>query len=300
MRDSKNIYIEKTKYIQNYRVPNLSPIEAINSLASRSQSEVYTGSNYTFFETLDSFNYKTISSLIDAPIVEEYNYVPSNIGQPEESDTIQDRNILSDIHNVEKYIILEQFDHIRSLSKGMYGSRNIVVDSVRKRYFENDYIYSKEFPTQTHLAKNTINTTECDLSSSPECRINLTYTYKDHDIIPWIGGVDELVLPSHIDEAIQHRQSQMQQLNNTKLKLTVVGNSERKAGQTIQFNLPVSMGKVEDIGEVDPYISGKYLIVGLVHHIEPSKYWLELDVVKDSYEAVPEYIDPFPIYKGTW
>ncbi len=296
----KPLIVEPTKYEQDLVSSNFTPFDIINIISVRSLSEKYVGSNYMFFESLDGYHFETLEKVFDSPPVDTWIYRISNIFNFN-NDILTKKDIKSDVINVRGYEHTNNFNVLRNLISGMYASKLITYDLVRQIYTEIEYDLTKEFDKYKHCNDSKpFRIDTLDALGSPESRFNLMCTNKDHDIIPWIAAKEPGILPTHIEEYLQARQSQIQQINNYTISLVIPGNTERTVGQMIEFSLPNSMGDNERAAEPDKYLSGKWLITRLRHRIEKNSYWLDVDLVKDSFVENIVYEDPIPIYQNIW
>jgi hypothetical protein len=293
---SKPIDIETTKYPQDFVVSNLSPFDAINFIATKASPDKHVGSNYVFFENLVGFNFKTMESMFEQAPVEQWNHRVSNIWNTEEK-VLPGRMINIDVKNIRGYEHIKNFNILKNLISGMYASTLITYDLVRQVYVEIPHDLKAAFDLYKHCEPfKFFRDDKLDALDAPKGRYYLKSTNKDHDIIPWIAGKEPGILPTQIEEILQHRLSQLQQINNYTVALTVPGNTERTVGQIIDFVLPNCMGDDIRAGEPDKYLSGKWLITALRHRIEKNSYWLDVELVKDSFVNQIVYEDPFPIY----
>ena len=93
------------------------------------------------------------------------------------------------------------------------------------------------------------------------------------------------IVPNRVEQWMQSRIVQDQQLNNIKLNIRAPGLSTRTVGDLIEFKLPTQY--IEDRTGRTPstphtYLSGYYLITKLRHHFTREKYEIEFEGIKDS------------------
>ena len=82
-------------------------------------------------------------------------------------------------------------------------------------------------------------------------------------------------------------------MNNIKCTITVFGDSDLTLGDMINLQIPLYSST--DSGEIDRYYSGKYLILALRHRLELGRYYLDIELVKDSFNdtlpsPIPELV----------
>jgi len=155
---------------------------------------------------------------------------------------------------------------------------------------------AKNFYDQfTHLGKGKLCSENQFAMGSPEAHLSFYPTNFAHDIRfkTDIGskGVhggppgNLNIVPSRVEEWMQSRLVQSQQLNNIKLNIRAPGLSTRTVGDLIEFKMPTSF--LDDRDGVTPsahhkYLSGYYLITKLRHHFTKEKYSIEFEAIKDA------------------
>ena len=164
--------------------------------------------------------------------------------------------------------------------------------------FQNQSADAKNFTDKfTHLGKGKLATEKQDALGSPESVIAFYPTNVAHDqrFKEAIGtqGVhgqpkDDAapnIQPSRVEQWMQSRMVQSQEINNIKLNIRAPGLSTRTVGDLIEFKLPTQY--LEDRDGVTQakhhtYLSGYYLITKLRHHFNKEKYEIQFEAVKDS------------------
>jgi len=147
----------------------------------------------------------------------------------------------------------------------------------------------------SHLGKGKLCSENQSAMGSPESVISFYPTNFAHDVRfkDDIGtqGVKGTVkgqlniIPNRVEQWMQSRMVQSQQLNNIKLNIRAPGMSTRTVGDLIEFKMPT-----QDLTDRDgatqsahhKYLSGYYLITKLRHHFTSEKYEIEFEAIKDS------------------
>jgi len=297
LKDGKPLVVEKSMYEQDFVFSNWTPSQCINIAASRSIPNGRSGSNYVFFETVAGFNYVSLEKLFEAKEKETLLYQPSNIML-----LPPNRPIDEEVRNVYEFDYVEYFDVISNLQHGMYAAKLLTVDPVRRVYAEYNYDYSKEFDRVKHLEKNKLCSDGLDALSAPYmARFDLLVTNKDHDKVDWIVSKEPGIKPMQLENYVLQRQSQMQQINNVRIAVTLPGNPDRHAGDVIAFALPNAMGDPQRFGgEPEKYLSGRYLISAVRNRLEPNGFHQDIELIKDSFLSKIEYQNPIEIYTPTF
>jgi len=149
----------------------------------------------------------------------------------------------------------------------------------------------------THVGAGKLATEKQDALGSPEAKMSFYPTNFAHDEIfkealgsEGIHGEpkDEArpnIIPSRVEQWMQSRMVQSQQMNNIKLTIRAPGLSTRTVGDLIEFKLPTQYIEDRDgftQSQNHTYLSGYYLITKLRHHFTKEKYVIEFEAIKDS------------------
>ena len=147
----------------------------------------------------------------------------------------------------------------------------------------------------THLGKGRLCSENQFAMGSPESVISFYPTNFGHDVrFPDDIGAEGVhggarnplnIIPSRVEQWMQSRMVQSQQINNIKLSIRAPGLSTRTVGDLIEFKMPTQF--LEDRDGITPaahhtYLSGYYLITKLRHHFTTEKYEIEFEAIKDA------------------
>jgi len=169
---------------------------------------------------------------------------------------------------------------------GMTEVKNVVKMSAEAKNFSDNF---------THLGKGKLCTENQSAMGSPESVISFYPTNFAHDVRFKLDlgpeGVKGTVkgqlniIPNRVEQWMQSRMVQSQQLNNIKLNVRAPGMSTRTVGDLIEFKMPTQDLTDRD-GETQSahhkYLSGYYLITKLRHHFTKEKYEIEFEAIKDT------------------
>lgn len=298
---NKPIVIEPTRYPQNFIAGNITPYNFFNLVASSSISAEGNGSGYLFYEDREQFNFVSLGKLFEQEPSETYFYQMMNALKNEAGNGWKPQNIEVNIRSAEKYIWRSSFDCLNNIGQGMYGSSTTVFDPIRQVIQKKDFNYFDEFDKFKHLGKSIIHTDEFRELFGSDSLNNLVFSYLDHANIERLGP-DEDLLPTFIEEHLPYRQSQFRQIRNRVIQMSVSGDPRRKVGQIIEFRLPDSRGKTNETTpqEEDKYLNGKYLIVGLRKQLLADSYYMQMELIKDSFSSDIEHVNPIEEYKDIY
>jgi len=235
------------------------------------------------------------------------------------------KNVAIEMTAVDSYQFSSNFDVLQNLSKGMYSNRLLTHDLVRMKYDTLDFNIhdpanleekvteaadgttevlnvkkmaksAKNFSDNyTHLGKGKLCSVNQFAMGSPESVISFYPSNFAHDVRfkEDLGpqGVKGTVkgqlniIPNRVEQWMQSRMVQSQQLNNIKLNIRAPGMSTRTVGDLIEFKMPTQDLTDRD-GETQSahhkQLSGYYLITKLRHHFTKEKYEIEFEAIKDA------------------
>jgi hypothetical protein len=294
---TKDIYIEPTKHDHKYVAPNITPFEMFNVLASRSVSEKGYGVGYVFYEDKDQFNFVPIGKLLNQKeLPGVYVYRTKNLGYGD----FKMRELEEETRNVTRYQYSGMFNVLKNLTGGMYASRLITVDPLRQQINKLDFDVEKEFKKFIHMETVKPWTPGQLCLGSIQSHIKCTTTDTFHDTLAHISSKEPGIKPKNVEEYVLHRTSELHQTDTIKMMINVPGNPTFKAGQVINFQVPSNIGKLSEAykEEPDKYLSGRYLIVSLMHNIHDAGYSCQMEIIKDTLLSPIVQVDPVNLFKG--
>jgi len=186
---NKNIFVEQTLSHQNVIIPNWTPFQAINFLASRSLSADSEpveqeegggdnappaarpiGSLFVFYEKFGTgFFYESIESMILRQKVRGglplYQYRPKTIAGTSSPAV--------GYFSVDKFEITSSFKTLENLGHGMFGSRLIAYDPIRMKYEDVKYDYYEKTTNdinETHDQETDVTTTTTNVEQADDSR----------------------------------------------------------------------------------------------------------------------------------
>jgi len=253
--------IQSTANAYNFVGNSKSAFEIICNLGSKSIAQK-DSAGFFFFETKDGFNFKSIDDLISKD--SSYEYYKSEVLNQNMSDVGNDYKILS--HHVRKNQNL-----LNALNAGVFLSRNIYFNP--KTFEETELLY--EF-SDGRLVKS--------LGKSAEAPEVNGYTKTHYNILD-IGTLEETVKGNDNNDPKDYQAQAAMRYNilfSQLVDIQIPCNPNLKAGDTIDCYFEIITQSKKEQGH-DPVQSGKYLIVDLCHHFEPTRSITSLTLARDSY-----------------
>jgi len=306
--------IEETDGIENIVIPNWKPFKAINWLAKRAINKNGIP-NYLFWESNGITYFKSVESLLTQQVKQKFIFSPIIASEQKIAQLSKGRIQLDSLE------IINQFNIIRNTENGLYASKLITHDIVKKKIRQHTFGLERAYDDKvTHTDKY-----------MPISPIDTYYTVQDRfTFAPPGDGINKgdniqsyydskvMFHPKHnqmyalnsndlydnkVEEWKLKRNALILSLDQIKLHITFSGISYLSVGDTVNILVP-STEKVlvqnwevaqvknpEDL--IDKYLSGTYLITALKHMIALSGgkpvYTIFAEVTKDALGDVPSF-----------
>jgi len=276
IRMEKKVHISPTTGRQSFIIPNLTPDDAIDYLTKEADNDNHIP-YFFFYETSNGFNFMDLNEMVTSDVKETFTYMAQNvIGQEGESD--QDETPIRDYQKIISFSVSSQTDIIGNVRKGLFRSKMINLDILRKNKTEYDFKYDNEYQKFNKLQKWKIPGTSDGIPV-----LHMMHSRTGHDNDPLFAS--ELPLPARINENLPRSQSYFNHIFNTQMEVSVPGNSELNVGEVINLNIPnaTTINKLD--GKKDKYLSGKYLITSLRHKFggtTGTEFTTFIECVKDT------------------
>jgi len=299
----KNLIVEETRGLHKFAMPRIKPLNAIARLSTLSEPLKYNSSGMLFYEDSNGFRFRSIENMlaiggVARPVSAKFQQKPRNV-----KEGTGETDVIKEMQTVDGYTIKDQYDTLKNLSNGVYASRTITHDMFNKTYSEIDFDYNTYFPTIFHTEHDGAgakidNKSQLPLfnfkenkmiSDKPEGRLNFISTTEkiqnDYE-----GPDGERIFPASMAQKLSFR--------SQSIALDCKGFTGISVGDLCSFEVPsYEPVKKNDPMDIDPYMSGRYLIRKIHHNINTAKdmHTMNLECVKDAVRvAYPEEnIDTF-------
>jgi len=270
------IEVEQTMNQQHILIPMIYPTHAINWLATRAKPIAYEGANYLYYEDRDKFRFVTLESRLEREPVKKYLFQVANVRKDEKGHKPQE--LETNMIAVEAYTFDHHSDLLENMQSGMYGNELLTHSHAKKQWKRHTFDYPSTFDKYKHLYPgNYLESKVKPDVNAKDSRLKLHPTGHDIDSYP---ALPESWIPIRI--------SQLQQVNNIRLTVTLPGDSDRTVGQVVEFMLPSPEQPIKNEQVEDKYYTGKYMVQTVRHIIDQIQYRTVLELVKDSvYKAYP-------------
>lgn len=263
--------LEQTSGNFDFIIPNYRPFEAIQWAAARGYDQKKFC--YFFFENKNGFNLTSLQTLIKQKPYKTLKYELKN----------NERDPANNKDSIDNLDILNDFDMLNSIPNGAFASRMLMIDLFNQSYNFADYDLTSAESQQNLINKfkpvnsfkNSKNQTLFESKESffrTYLAINDTASEKSNDIKNWL-------LP---------RAMHMIMLNHFRIRVTLPGDIEMKAGDVVNYEFPMFESANKEGKKLDKKRTGKYLVAAVNHKFSNDIFETIAELVSDSYaEEVP-------------
>lgn len=272
--------IEETSGLINFSSVQANPFTMINGFCARAISNIDSSANFVFFQNNVGFNFRSLAS-----IFAQNNTLQFFCKNPNISEDKQNAFALNALA-FEALNRLQSFDTINNLREGLYGSRLLTIDPIRKKWYKKDYKLTEEF-FKYIASSGVVGDGQIQIEDNFEGmdKINakqmVLFSSKGHDTEPYLKALDPSMVDNQVESIVQLRTSQLRLLEQAKTYIRVPGHPSINAGLKCSFNMP-------NFNALDPstrnkYLQGSYVITSCAHHISLTKYEIEAEIVKSDF-----------------
>lgn len=257
----------------DFIIPGYRPFEAIQWVTARGYAQ--DKFCYLFFENKNGFLLTSLQSIMKQKPHKKIKYEIKN----SDSDPSVNKDAADDFQ------ILNDFDMLTSMSNGAFSSRLLTIDIFSQKFEKLDYSLttaeSKNNLLNRYKPVNSFrNPRDETLFNSFDSffrtylTINDTKSEKNNDIKFWL-------LP---------RAMHMTLLNHFRIKVTLPGDTEMKAGDVVEVEFPLFEGKQDGGRRTNKKLTGKYFVSAVNFKVirEDNTFECIAELATDSFgEAIP-------------
>lgn len=256
-------------------VPNWNPYKAIDWLSKRATSS--KGYPFAFYDTLkDGMVFESYEKIMTKNVFNKYVHR----GNSNAKDDADQKAAM--MNTALQYDIVEMSNTGKNILRGAFGQGMHVVDHANRSYNFVTYDYEKDFKKKARLDKFPYITDTFKVDNKKISEYNAVHTiaYKN----PLAFNTSNLNnYNNQVEFTKLETEPFMFQLGMAKISMTVKGRTDLTVGKVIDFeverNRPVSQNSSKNSNE---YLSGKYIVQNIHHKMENGKYYIVMDVVKES------------------
>ena len=266
--------IEKSNGDYKVIIPNWGAYQAIDWLTKRATSS--NGYPFAFYETVkDGITFESYETIFKKPVFNKYVHRSSSNAK----DDAEQKGAM--LNTALQYDIDNMSNTGKNIMRGSFCQVMHVVDHANRTYKPVTYDYLKDFKKKERLDKFPYITDQFKVENKP---------LNEHDAIHTLGIKNPLAFGANLNNynneiefAKLEGEPFLSQIGLIKISLTVKGRMDLSVGKIIEFeverNRPTSIGTSKNSNE---YLSGKYIVQNIHHKMEQGKYYIIMEVAKES------------------
>ena len=280
---------EPSNGIQKVIVPRISPFDAIKMMEKRAYND--TESPYLFFENRDGYNFMSLKRLFNRGVITKLTYDAAKMSTDIKDTPYKNSTTILDF-NIKKSIDLWE-----STKKTTFSGKLSTLDLVRQKFTE--YTYSAADLDKTNFIDkanlpvgNSKNRDEKSVYDVYDSNYHFSLTNKNQSQINYRNTVYRET-DTNVEKILLQRESQLNLLNNIIIdSCSVPGNMAFSAGYVVDIDIPGFGVNTTTERDLDPYLSGNYLITNVRHMITPSGgHQTILSLAKNSLKSSAGFIN---------
>jgi len=304
-KNSNGISTESTDGIENIIIPNLHPHDAIRWLSRRTRAATSNAINFIYFETMSGSRFVSINNLVEQEPILTFTQSPAA------EDAFKIESLSAGIIKYDKMSFVKQFDKYVNTKRGLYASKLITHDIVKKKIVQHEYKGFNEwfgishlgiFPplsnSETEIKKSSRKSfappatefssiDETELGNQVDSHIEF---YPKHNQMYSLNTGD--IYDNKVEDWKLQRNGHMEIYNNLKVMIECAGISFLKIGSTV--NLLVTSPETTDrdgtmFDGYEKYLSGKWLVSEIRHILtqkDDIQYRMVVMLIKDGLEDI--------------
>ncbi len=273
----KNNTFDPTRNKTQFISPNISPVKMIQNLVKEADNDTIHPL-FCFYEDTDGYHFSDVKKLLDKDVADTFSYEPSNYN---EGGSNKD---MIDMKKIIEYNVINQTSMMQNIHLGLYGSKTINMDVLRKRKKEIDFDYNTTAPKFTKL--NDKRLIQGNSYGGPNSKVMMFTSRDGHDTDSILKSENHI--PKRFPQFAGISTSFTNHLSNIRLNVSVHGNSDLNVGNKINLIIPQATTIGEQEGQVvDKYLSGFYMIKTLRHKINDDQMVTIMEVMKDTEGSAP-------------
>jgi len=285
--DNTLTILDPTANPVNFISPGWTPFKCINWLASKSISANGSACNYLFWETSKGYYFGSVEEIFrrftaTKNTIGYYTYRQKDINYDALYADLPDEGVL-DLFSIDSINIENASDQLKLTSEGELASTMLTIDINKKEFFNTVYDHSARFEDYAHL------TAGGAAPWGPRATVNpknsLAFYPRNSKLFDdFTDNVNEVY-----ERVFGPRYSNLRDVQNFKLNITIPGRTDLQAGNIIELLWPDTVPfktSSSDGTFADKRYSGYYLVTAIHHKINLLNHNCTLEVVRDSFPNI--------------
>jgi len=279
---SKTTIIENTEGDFRCVIPNYTPIQAMNFLASRAYSKKSPSSSFRFFETDNNFLFVSDEFLIRRALngttaIKEFG-ISDNIGRA-------GKDFIEQMKNIIEFQNADYVNTVSDLTSGAYRSHVIEIDilSGRVNLPGKSDLHSYSYDENKSQYESTVGKKGVKDKHSPEF-VSKYFTQENEKRYITIkdyaddSGENQLRGDQYIPKIVANRTAYRHHLNNTTVNIKTHGRLDVNVGDVITLSIPSFY--TSSAITANKQLSGNYLVSDVIQIFTNDTHQTALKIIK--------------------
>jgi hypothetical protein len=249
---TKSYSYDETNGLHKLIVPDYLVDDAIDFMCKEADNDRHIP-YYLFYENSSGYQFKDLSNLALQEVKEKYTYQVTNNNESKSGEEYSDRTKIIDI------TVDRQTDILMNATEGLFSSTMTTIDLLTKKKTDISFRYDDYQSKFVKMQNDDYRLSGSFLDGDGVGYLSTTRTGHDSSVF----FRNESPITKRIDSFYNAKQSFFRHMCNTKVEVTVPGDSEIQVGDCVYLEIPVATNLEDSASDQDKYVSGKYLITEL-------------------------------------
>ena len=289
LNSKKPLFIEPSKNIRKFVIPNLTPFQAIKLIKEEAVSADEGSPHYVFFETPNGYHFRSFDSLLGNKGSLSVEHKNTYRSQPPEQ-----ANPGANIATILDWQVDDNSNSFLNTRLGMYASTLFYHDIFNKNIQKFEYNYMKDKVGKRNSMEQGEKKSGPMISQTILENKKTITEFTDAKIFVHPTGSSDLHTEgtdNNAEEWLQESRSRELESSYFTLKIETYGDTNIMAGDLINVVIPANKPLQAPVtkASIEPILSGRYLITSLHHQVMPADqmHQMVLTITKDSLDSNP-------------
>ena len=270
---------EESVGIRKIVVPNLRPIEAIEWCAKRAV-DINQSPNFMFFQNMTGFNFVTLTTLLTEDDILDVRI---------ESKNLKNSNPIFEMSVASAFEVITQADSIERIRSGVNSGQFVGFDPLTRLTQKKQISFDDVYKSMKHANDNPNLVIEQnrkgeDARQAFDSKKTVSIFNTAQQLSSYIkkNAGDTLSMLDNLETYLFQRKAIIDHLMSKRIKFTMPGNFQLSTGFNVNVEAPVLGKKEKGADNMDPGMSGKYLIVASRQMIKYDRHETIIEVASTS------------------
>jgi hypothetical protein len=272
---------EETYGIKKLVIPNLKPLEAIEWCTKRSVDNKLSP-NYMFFQNSVGYNFASLSNLLKKEEILDIKFEPKNQ---------KGENSITEMSSARAFEVVAQNDTLKKIKDGVNAGQFIGFDPLTRTTSKRQISFGDVYTSMDHGNKTPNfsvqqNRAGVDNQSAFDSKKTISSFNLSQNYSNYIKKADPNLASTldNMEDYLFQRKSIISNLMSKRIKVAMPGNFQLTSGFNVNVVAPEFAKKQKGDDNIDPSLSGKYIILATRHIIGYEKHETVIEIATTSTE----------------